>query len=119
MILAGGTVNSSQLLLLSGIGPADPLRALGIDVKVDVPGVGENLHDHTMTPIVWATQGSTDLLEMASPENLAIWQDRRGVPFASNGGEVGGFLSTSGDGIPNIQFIGDQHHSSGRFSPPL
>jgi choline dehydrogenase-like flavoprotein len=121
VILCGGTINSPQLLLLSGIGPADQLRALGIDVTADLPGVGENLHDHTMTPIVWATQGSTDLLELANPENLALWQDRRGGPFASNGGEVGGFLSTNGDFAPNIQFIGGPtsfvHH--GHFSPPL
>jgi choline dehydrogenase len=121
VILAGGTINSPQLLLLSGIGPADQLRALGIDAKVDLPGVGENLHDHTMTPIVWATQGSTDLLEMASPENLELWQNRRGGPFSSNGGEVGGFLSTAGDGIPNVQFIGGPTSfvDHGHFSPPL
>jgi choline dehydrogenase len=121
VILAGGTINSPQLLLLSGIGPAEQLRALGIDVKADLPGVGENLHDHTMAPIVWATQGSTDLLEMASPENLELWQNRRGGPFASNGGEVGGFLSTTGDGIPNVQFIGGPTSfvDHGHFSPPL
>ncbi|MEZ0350623.1 GMC family oxidoreductase [Mycobacterium sp. pR1184] len=121
VILSGGTINSAQLLLLSGIGPADALRSLGIDVQADLPGVGENLHDHTMTPIVWGTQGSTDLLEMANPENLELWQNRRGGPFSSNGGEVGGFLSTAGDGMPNIQFIGGPTSfvDHGHFSPPL
>jgi choline dehydrogenase len=121
VILCGGAINSPQLLLLSGIGPADQLRALGIDLKADLPGVGENLHDHTMTPIVWATQGSTDLLEMADPENLSLWQNRRGGPFASNGGEVGGFMSSNSDSIPNIQFIGGPTSfvDHGRFSPPL
>jgi choline dehydrogenase len=121
VILSGGTINSSQLLLLSGIGPADQLRALGIDVKADLPGVGENLHDHTMTPVVWATQNSTDLLELASPENLKLWQDRRGGPFASNGAEVGGFFSSLGDAAPNIQFIGGPTSfvDHGRFNPPL
>jgi choline dehydrogenase len=121
VILSGGTINSPQLLLLSGIGPADQLRGLGIDVKADLPGVGENLHDHTMTPLVWATQGSTDLLEMASPENLSLWQKRRGGPFASNGAEVGGFFSTTGDAVPDIQFIGGPTSfvDHGRFSPPL
>jgi choline dehydrogenase len=65
---------ASEVLLLSGIGPADQLRAQGIAVVADVPGVGENLHDHTMVPVVWATQHSNDLLEMASPENMALWQ---------------------------------------------
>ena len=79
--LSGGVINSPQLLLLAGIGPADQLRAHDIDVVADVPGVGENLHDHTMVPLVWATQHSTDLLEMASPENMALWQGGRGGPF--------------------------------------
>jgi choline dehydrogenase-like flavoprotein len=39
------------LLLLSGIGPAEQLRALGIDVRVDLPGVGANLHDHPTVPL--------------------------------------------------------------------
>jgi choline dehydrogenase len=46
VILAGGTVNSPQLLQLSGVGPADHLRGLGIDVVADRPQVGENLQDH-------------------------------------------------------------------------
>jgi choline dehydrogenase len=46
VILAGGTINSPQLLELSGIGQGERLRALGIDVIADLPGVGENLQDH-------------------------------------------------------------------------
>ncbi len=46
VILAGGAINSPQLLMLSGIGPADQLRANGIDVRVDAPEVGANLQDH-------------------------------------------------------------------------
>ena len=46
VILAGGAINSPQLLLLSGIGPADDLRAHGLDVVADLAGVGANLHDH-------------------------------------------------------------------------
>jgi choline dehydrogenase len=46
VILAGGAFNSPQLLQLSGIGPADLLRAHGIDVIADVPGVGADLQDH-------------------------------------------------------------------------
>jgi choline dehydrogenase len=51
VILCAGAVGSAQLLLLSGIGAAAQLRALGIDVVADLPGVGENLQDH---PIVLA-----------------------------------------------------------------
>ncbi len=46
VILSGGTINSPQLLQLSGIGPPDLLRSLGIEVKHALPGVGENLRDH-------------------------------------------------------------------------
>ncbi|MEZ4699193.1 MAG: choline dehydrogenase [Rhodothermales bacterium] len=46
VVLSGGAVNSPKLLLLSGIGPADELRRLGIDVAHDLPGVGKNFQDH-------------------------------------------------------------------------
>lgn len=46
VILSGGAINSPQLLMLSGVGPAEHLRELGIDVVHDLPGVGQNLHDH-------------------------------------------------------------------------
>jgi len=46
VILAGGAINSPQLLELSGVGQAERLRALGIEVVHDLPGVGENLQDH-------------------------------------------------------------------------
>lgn len=45
-ILSGGAINSPQLLMLSGVGPADHLSELGLDVVADVPGVGQNLRDH-------------------------------------------------------------------------
>ena len=48
VVLCGGTINSPQLLMLSGIGPADHLRSLGIPVLADLPGVGQNLQDHPM-----------------------------------------------------------------------
>lgn len=46
VIVSGGTVNSPQLLLLSGIGPKEQLETLGIPVVLDLPGVGKNLHNH-------------------------------------------------------------------------
>jgi choline dehydrogenase len=46
VILSGGAINSPQLLMLSGVGPADHLRSLGIEVVADLPGVGRNLQDH-------------------------------------------------------------------------
>ncbi len=51
VIVSGGTIGSPQLLMLSGIGPGEHLREKGIDVKLDLPGVGKNLHDHLFVPL--------------------------------------------------------------------
>jgi choline dehydrogenase-like flavoprotein len=53
VIVSGGTFGSPHLLMLSGIGPADHLRAFGLDVVADLP-VGDNLHDHLFVPITFA-----------------------------------------------------------------
>jgi choline dehydrogenase-like flavoprotein len=55
VILAAGAIGSPYLLLRSGIGPAGPLRALGIDPVADIPGVGENLQDHPTAKVCCAT----------------------------------------------------------------
>ncbi|WP_255245750.1 GMC family oxidoreductase N-terminal domain-containing protein [Sphingobium sp. D43FB] len=52
VVLSAGAMNTPRLLMLSGIGPADHLRAMGIDVVCDRPGVGSNLQDHVGTHIV-------------------------------------------------------------------
>jgi len=52
VVLSAGTIGSPQIMMLSGIGPAEELRALGIDVKADLP-VGHNLHDHLLFPMTW------------------------------------------------------------------
>jgi choline dehydrogenase len=54
VIVSGGVIGSAQLLLLSGVGPADDLRPLGIDVRADLAGVGANLHDHALATILYA-----------------------------------------------------------------
>jgi len=55
VIISSGVIGSPQLLLLSGIGPADDLSPLGIDVRADLPGVGENLHDHALATTLYAS----------------------------------------------------------------
>lgn len=52
VIVSGGAINSPKLLLLSGIGPADELRRLGVPVAHDLPGVGRNLHDHLNVQVI-------------------------------------------------------------------
>ncbi|WP_113702243.1 GMC family oxidoreductase, partial [Nonomuraea lactucae] len=55
VVLCAGAIGSAQLLLLSGVGPAEHLRQVGIEVVADLPGVGENLHDHLYAPVVYGT----------------------------------------------------------------
>lgn len=56
VILSAGALGTPVILLRSGIGPADELSALGIPVVVDAPAVGKNLHDHLLSPVVFATE---------------------------------------------------------------
>ncbi len=58
VVVSCGTVESPRLLMLSGIGPARRLERLGIDVLVDLPGVGENLHDHAIVPLVHSAEAT-------------------------------------------------------------
>lgn len=53
VVLAAGTYGSPAVLLRSGVGPADELRALGVDVRVDLPGVGANLQEHPGVSVIW------------------------------------------------------------------
>ncbi len=71
VILCGGAFNSPQLLMLSGIGPADDLRSLGIDVRVDLPGVGCNLSEHARVPVEFATRGGISFLNELRADRVA------------------------------------------------
>jgi choline dehydrogenase len=62
VILCGGAINSPQLLMLSGIGPADHLKSFGIQTRVDLPGVGQNLQDHAVIGLEYSLKRSLPLL---------------------------------------------------------
>jgi choline dehydrogenase len=94
VILSAGTVGSPHLLMLSGIGPADHLREVGVPVLVDSPGVGANLSDHPVVPAQWATPRVEGLWEKSSPVNLMRWRLRHSGPLTSNVAEAGGFSRT-------------------------
>jgi choline dehydrogenase len=94
VIVSSGAIGSPQLLMLSGIGPGDHLRELGIVVMVDSPGVGANLSDHPVVPAMWRTPKVPALWEKAGPKNLFRWQLRHSGPFTSNIAESGGFSRT-------------------------
>jgi choline dehydrogenase len=72
IVLAGGAINSPQLLMLSGIGPAGELRRHGIDVRADVPGVGGNLHDHVLVRVEHACTKPITLQALTRPDRAAV-----------------------------------------------
>ena len=105
VVLCGGAVNSPQLLMLSGIGPADHLREHGIDVVADSPGVGANLSDHPIVTALWSTPRLRGLAELAGPRNLLRWQLTHSGPFTTNIAQSGGFVrSEPGLPAPDIQW---------------
>jgi len=102
IILAAGAYGSPQILMLSGIGPADELSPFGIPAVVDLP-VGTNLQDHPLLPISYLTD-ERSLFGAGSSEDMALYKDGRG-PLTSNIAEGGVFLSTCGDeSVPDCQF---------------
>jgi choline dehydrogenase-like flavoprotein len=105
VILSGGAVNSPQLLMLSGIGPADQLRQHDIEVVADSPGVGGNLSDHPITTALWSTPKLRSLVELAGTRNLMRWQFAHSGPMTTNVAQAGGFArSVSGLPAPDIQW---------------
>jgi choline dehydrogenase len=82
VVVSGGTIGSAQLLLLSGIGPADHLRAVGVDVVVDLPGVGENLHDHLLSPVIFSAEREIGPPSPGLPacQTHLFWHSRAGLP---------------------------------------
>jgi choline dehydrogenase len=87
VVLAAGAVGTPQLLMLSGIGPQDHLREIGVEVLADLPGVGGNLHDHPMCGIVYRSA-------------------REVPPGANNHGEALGLVATGiGEHGPDVQIM--------------
>ncbi|MEU9338257.1 GMC family oxidoreductase N-terminal domain-containing protein [Streptomyces sp. NPDC048290] len=98
VILCAGAIRSPHLLMLSGIGDPDALRAHGIPVLVESPAVGAGLQDHPRCTMVWRARPTRgDALAPARAELL--WRLLGRGPLASNGGESGAFLHTR-EGLP-------------------
>ena len=57
IVLSGGAIGSPHILLLSGVGPSDQLRGVGVNVVHDLPGVGKNLRDHPNACVLWSAKG--------------------------------------------------------------
>jgi choline dehydrogenase len=99
VIVSGGAYGSPQLLLLSGIGPAEHLQDMGITVLHDLPGVGSNLHDHFNTFCAWRISRSISLNELhhSIPRQMVAGLQYvlyRGGPMSGNGLYVGALVKS-------------------------
>jgi choline dehydrogenase len=109
VILCGGSINSPQVLELSGIGDPELLRTLGIDVVHALPGVGENLQDHLEVYIQYASKQPVSvapaMLYRNAPRVFLEWLLLRRGPGATNHFEGGGFARSNDDvAYPNLMF---------------
>lgn len=99
VILCGGVINSPQLLELSGIGQRERLESLGIDVRHELPGVGENLQDHLTINVQHGLHDVTTFYEETRPlsmiRNLFKYLFRRRGLLAHPASQVGAFFRTS------------------------
>lgn len=106
VIVSGGAVNSPQLLLLSGIGPKEDLKAVGVPLEKHLPGVGENLHNHVAFELPW-TINEEDVYDLNWASMVEYIGFKRG-PMASTGlsqftGIVSSKYTTSDH--PDLQFF--------------
>jgi choline dehydrogenase len=110
IILAAGAIGSPQILQLSGVGPADVLKAAGVPVRHELPGVGENLQDHLQVRFVYQINGPGSLNDVWHSR----WQQfltgveyvftRRGI-LTIGAGAVGAFARSRPDvELPDVQF---------------
>jgi choline dehydrogenase len=104
-IVCAGAYNSPQLLMLSGVGPAELLGLLQIPVVEDLPGVGQNLQDHPASGLSWAHDQPVSLFNPLTEANLAAFVGEGRGPLTSNVAEAGGFIrSSAAHDAPDIQF---------------
>jgi len=111
VVLSAGTVQTPQLLMLSGIGPGAHLREMGIEVVKDAPGVGSNYHDHPASPLHMETKNTTSygLSWPALPRDIVHFFQyllTRTGPLAGNVFESVAFLRTDPSlAKPDVQFV--------------
>jgi choline dehydrogenase len=124
VVLAAGSIGSTQILLLSGIGPADHLREQGIGVLIDRPGVGANLQDHLQLRLIYKVEGVATLnarfhSPLGLPRMLAEYALFRRGPLTMAPSQLGLFTRSDGDQArANLQYH-VQPLSLDRFGEPL
>ncbi len=103
VLLSAGALLSPQLLMLSGVGPAEELQRHGIAVQHHLPGVGQHLHDHPDVVQVVNAPQLTDLFGLSVRGGLNVlrgvmqWRRERSGPLTTNFAEAGGFLKSAAD----------------------
>jgi choline dehydrogenase len=102
VILAAGALRTPQLLMLSGVGPADHLRTHGIPVLADLPAVGSNLQDHPAIRPVWPITRGTTLLDAQHEASRAAYRLLRRGPLASLAQAIA-MLPLGGNEAPDLQ----------------
>jgi choline dehydrogenase len=125
VIVSSGTYKSPQLLMLSGIGPADHLRSMGIEVVQDLPGVGENLQEHPNLLNIYRTKEKVGLTRHLRLDRatlaVARWALLREGPFTSAGTSANIFMRTRPELTqPDIQtIVMPVHQHAGLWFPGL
>ena len=109
IILSGGSINSPQLLMVSGVGPSEHLKEKGIEIVHELNGVGKNLQDHLETYIQQECKTSDTLYSYVNKLNMIRvgiqWFFNKSGPCSTSFLEAGGFCKSSPDkDYPNIQF---------------
>lgn len=121
VVVCAGAVGTPHIMLLSGIGPAQDLQKLGVEVRLDLPGVGRNLLDHPHLSTTWSTHralGLAHLDEPARARNMALWTASRSGPYASNGSRIGACVRSAPSVVdPDLQLYCtiSANRSHGRF----
>ncbi len=106
VVLCAGAIGSPQLLLCSGIGPADELAAVGVEPVHDLPGVGRSLLDHVATGILVRTVEGGTLAGADTYANLLRWLLLRRGPLASNLAEAAAFVRVGpGRGAADLELL--------------
>lgn len=111
VVLTAGTIGSAQLLMLSGVGPQQHLRDVGVGVTVDLPGVGANFHDHVMAPVVFrstrpmppSNSGHCDAFGLIQteyaehgPDLHLLFVNSTGIGLPGDDGSVVGYVIAAG-----------------------
>lgn len=112
VLLTSGTFGSPQLMLLSGIGPAEELRGLGIPIARDLPGVGKNLQDHIDYVQGWRTRSDTQTFGVSIrgvarfTGAMFEWRNKRSGMVTSPFAEAGAFIRSQPDlAAPDLQLV--------------